>query len=247
MTQPGDAMPRSRRVVMFAVVALVAAGCKLFKPVNPNAPKSKPDERPPAEAAPTPANRTPTVVSPAPASTPGPTKTVQPAPAQNTGLVARPIPNAGNVNDANIAAMVLALNNTDISYARLVPARGERADIREFARRMLTDHVSVNSLVTDLMNKLDVTPEENDASLDMRDESATNRDLMRELTGYAFDSTYIENEIKYHRKFLASIDNVMIPRARNRELQTLLRSVRPAVAAHLAHAEQVRVNVFTKK
>jgi putative membrane protein len=153
----------------------------------------------------------------------------------------------GSVNDANIAAMVLASNNTDISYARLVPSRGERADIKEFASRMLSDHSSVNQLVNDLLKKLDVTPEDNIASLDMRDESANKRDLMRELSGYAFDSTYIENEVAYHQKFLASIDNVMLPRARNAQLRNLLTSVRPAVAAHLAHAEQVRANVLSKK
>jgi putative membrane protein len=70
---------------------------------------------------------------------------------------------------------------------------------------------------------------------------------MRELAGYAFDSTYIENEVAYHRKFLASIDNTMIPRARASELRVLLTTVRPAVAAHLAHAEQVRANVISKK
>jgi putative membrane protein len=149
--------------------------------------------------------------------------------------------------DANIAAMILASNNTDLSYARLVPSRAERADIKEFAQRMLTDHVSVNAQVNELLTKLDLAPEDNVASLDMRDESANKRDIMRELSGYAFDSTYIENEVSYHRKFLASIDNVMLPSARNAQLKSLLTAVRPAVAAHLAHAEQVRANVLAKK
>ena len=153
----------------------------------------------------------------------------------------------GRVTDANIAAMVLALNNTDISYARLAPARAEREDIRKFAERMLTDHTGVNQLVTNLMTKLDLEAEDNVASLDMRDESAEKRDLMREMSGYRFDSTYIENEISYHRKFLAQIDNVLLPAARNAELKGLLTAVRPAVASHLAHAEQVRADVLAKK
>ena len=153
----------------------------------------------------------------------------------------------GRVTDANIAAMVLALNNTDISYARLAPARAEREDIRKFAERMLTDHTGVNQLVTNLMTTLDLEAEDNVASLDMRDESAEKRDLMREMSGYRFDSTYIENEISYHRKFLAQIDNVLLPAARNAELKGLLTAVRPAVASHLAHAEQVRADVLAKK
>ena len=167
-----------------------------------------------------------------------------------TQTAATPAPRAqspGKVSDANIAAMVLALNNTDISYARLAPARAERDDIRKFAERMLTDHTGVNQLVNNLLTKLDLAPEDNVLSLDMRDESADKRDLMREQSGYPFDSTYIENEVTYHRKFLAQIDNVMLPAARNAELKGLLTAVRPAVASHLAHAEQVRADVLAKR
>lgn len=210
---------------MLSLVAVVclASSCRFFKPYDPNAPKSKPAtktaEQPAPQVVEKPAERAPTLQS-------------------------RDI---GSVSDANIAAMVLASNNTDISYARLVPSRADRQDVKQFAARMLTDHTGVNALVTELLAKLDLTPVDNIASLDMRDESADKRDMMRELSGYAFDSTYIENEVSYHRKFLMSIDEIMLPRARNSDLKTLLTSVRPAVAAHLAHAEQTRANVLSKK
>ena len=226
-------MLRHRVVLSLLAVVSLSDACRLFKPVNPNASSEPKAEPAPAEA---PAER---VERAAPQPAVPATR-----PAQQAVMTEKEI---RDVNDANIAAMVLAQNNTDISYARLVPSRAERADIKEFARRMLTDHIGVNGLVTELLKRLDVTPEDNVASLDMRDESAANRDKMRELSGYAFDSTYIENEVMYHRKFLASIDRVLLPRARNHDLQTLLTSVRPAVAAHLAHAEQVRANVLSRK
>jgi putative membrane protein len=153
----------------------------------------------------------------------------------------------GNLRDRNIAAMLLAFNNTDVSYARLVPSRAQRDDVKQFAERMLTDHVGVNALVTELLAKRDMAAEDNLASLDLRDESATKRDLMRDLSGFAFDSAYVTNEVSYHQKFLAAIDNVMAPAARNDDLKTLLNTIRPAVAAHLAHAEQLWSNVMTKR
>jgi putative membrane protein len=181
-------------------------------------------------------------VTPPVASQPSPTwptPAVAPSSARSSG--------AGRTADGNIAAMLLASNNTDISYARLVPARAQRAEVKKFAERMLTDHNGVNALVTDLLRKLDLAPADNEASLDLRDESANKRDIMRELSGFAFDSTYIENEISYHRKFLETLDTIMIPRTRNGELRNLLVIIRPAVAAHLAHAEQVRAEVLAKK
>lgn len=153
----------------------------------------------------------------------------------------------GSLRDANIAAMLLASNNTDISYARLVPSRTQRDDLRQFAERMLTDHTGLNALINQLLARLDMGPEENLASLDMRDESATRRDLMRDLSGFAFDSAYITNEVSHHQKFLASIDNVMLPRARHEELRALLTTLRPAVAAHLAHAETLWANVMARR
>jgi len=228
-------MPR-RTLLMLIALPTVAVGCRFFRPIDPNAPRPS-EERPAAPVNQPAAAPTPSAAAPAAAAAP------------TTAPSGRDTRIRSNLrwNDANVAAMVLALNNTDISYARLVPARAEREDIRKFGERMLTDHTGVNALVTSLLRKLDVTAEDNEASLDMRDESAEKRDLMRELNGRAFDSTYIENEVKYHQKFLAALDEVLISAARNAELKTLLTNVRPAVAGHLAHAEQVRADVLAKK
>lgn len=236
----------SRMLVSLVAVAALATGCKFFKPIDPNAkPKESAPRQVPTTSAPAAAPATPAAGAPAPTNR---------APATAAKQPDRNVPR-GSLSDANIAAMVLALNNTDISYARLALARAsdsaasraQRADVKQFASRMLTDHVGVNGLVTQLLTKLDMAPEDNDLSLDLRDESANKRDLMRELTGYAFDSTYMENEVAYHQKFLAQIDNLMLRDARNTELKQLLTNVRPAVAAHLAHAEQVRADVLAKK
>lgn len=215
-------------------------------PVSAPPPVSPPVSAPQPVSPPvtTPQPSVPPVAAPQPTTPPESTPQTQfmtPAP------LPKPAPRRGTLGDANIAAMVLALNNTDISYARLVPARAQRDDVIKFADRMLTDHTGVNGLVTDLLRKLDLAAVDNITSLDLRDESAHNRDILRELSGFAFDSTYMENEVSYHRKFLTTIDNDMLPSARNAELRSLLVSIRPAVAAHLAHAEQTRANVLAKK
>ncbi|HJQ19913.1 MAG TPA: DUF4142 domain-containing protein [Gemmatimonadaceae bacterium] len=228
-------LPRTRRILPAAALLCgTLTGCRLFKPVDPNG-SSEPKRAPEQTTAPAASATTTEASSPAP-------EIRQPEPAAPSAPK-----EIGALHDQNIAAMLLASNYTDISYAQLVPARAERTDVKDFAKRMLTDHTGVNMLVRDLLTKLDLTPEDNTASLDMRDESSERRDALRELNGYAFDSTYIENEVRYHQRFLTAIDDVMLPHVRNDELRTLLSSIRPAVAAHLAHAEQVRANVLSKK
>ena len=167
-----------------------------------------------------------------------------PAPAAVSPVVTvRPtIPNAPS--DEDIAAILLAANYTDISYAKLVtPVRTQTAAVQDFAKQMLTDHTGVNQKANDLFAAINLTPEDNLTSLDFRDESATKRDIMRELSGRAFDSTYITNEISYHTKLLDALDKVLIPGSRNLQLKQFLTNIRPAVAAHLGHAQDVRTTL----
>jgi putative membrane protein len=91
--------------------------------------------------------------------------------------------------------------------------------------------------------KTNITAEDNKASLDMRDESAAKRDTLRELRGAQFDSSYMANEVRYHTRLLSTLDSVLIPAAKNRDLKSLLTSVRPAVAAHLEHAQRVQAGL----
>ncbi|MBA3671827.1 MAG: DUF4142 domain-containing protein [Gemmatimonadaceae bacterium] len=151
------------------------------------------------------------------------------------------------VSDASVMAIVLAANNTDLSYARLAPARARQPEVLAFAQRMTTDHTLLNGVIGDLATKLRIAPEDHAISLDMRDESAGKRDVLRELSGRAFDSTYMANEIQYHRKLLVAIDSVLLPSARRPELHEFITALRPAVSAHLAHAEQTRAVIAARR
>ena len=151
------------------------------------------------------------------------------------------------LDDGNIVAIVLAANNTDLSYARLVPGRAASAEVKAFAARMTTDHTLLSARAADIALRHGITAEDDATSLDFRDHSAARRDVLRELTGARFDSTYVENEILYHTELLAALDRVLIPRAHNAELKQFVVTLRPAVSAHLAHAEQVRATLAARR
>ncbi|MCL4213993.1 MAG: DUF4142 domain-containing protein [Gemmatimonadales bacterium] len=161
--------------------------------------------------------------------------------ASGCGLT-RSAPGAGTpssgpaLSDANIAAIVVAANNADILYADLALAKSRDADIRAFATMVKKDHEAVNQAAVALVTRLKVTPVDNEASFDLRDDAETKRLILRELEDFAFDSAYSANEVSYHRSVLGTIDRALIPSASNAELKALLVQVRPAVAAHLEHA-----------
>jgi putative membrane protein len=151
------------------------------------------------------------------------------------------------VSDGNIVAIVLAANNTDLSYARLAPARARSADVKAFAQRMMTDHTILNAKVNDIAARNGIAGVDNSTSLDFRDHSADRRDVLRELDGARFDSVYAANEVQYHAELLAAINTTLAPNARNSELREFVSLLKPAVSAHLAHAEQMRAALATRK
>ena len=144
------------------------------------------------------------------------------------------------VSDANIAAIVVAANNADIAYANLALSKAQSPGVRAFAQTMINDHSGVNRNATDLVTRLGLTPVENSVSLDLRDNSETIRDRLRDNEGMDFDKAYLDNEMEYHNKLLQTMDDMLIPSAQNPELKTLLRNTRLAVTAHLEHAKAVR-------
>jgi len=140
------------------------------------------------------------------------------------------------LTDANIAAVVVQANTIDILYAEMALAKSQTSAVREFATMTKRDHESVNEAAVALVTRLGVTPVDNELSFDLRDDAETKRLTLRDFEGFAFDSAYTANEIDYHITLLGAMDSVLIPGASNAELRDLLLAVRPAVAAHLAHA-----------
>jgi putative membrane protein len=149
------------------------------------------------------------------------------------------------LNDRDVAAIFLAANNTDVSYAQVAvaPGRTTTEPVLEFARRMLSDHGGLNKAALELFSTTGIVPRDHVISLDFRAESAAKRDTLRERTGALFDSTYLANEVRYHTRLLGALDSLLIPAARNAELKTMLTRVRPAVAAHLEHAIRIQAEL----
>jgi putative membrane protein len=157
-------------------------------------------------------------------------------------LVTRPAA-AQAPTDPQIAAIVVAANQVDIDAARLVPGRAAAADVKAFAKQMITDHSAVNAAAVRLVTKLHVVPEPSATSRKLTDDGAAGRKTLAPMHGAAFDRAYIGNEVAYHQAVLDAIDKVLIPNAKNAELKALLEQTRPAIAAHLEHAKQIQASL----
>jgi putative membrane protein len=148
--------------------------------------------------------------------------------------------NSTGLSDANIAAIVVGANKIDISAGKIALQRSKNSEIRKFAKLMITDHNAVLNSAVKLVTKLGVTPVNNDLVATLAGQSAKHEANLRSLSGAAFDKSYIDHEVAYHKAVIGVIEEQLIPSAKNQELRNALISVVPAFKAHLSHSIMVQ-------
>lgn len=154
---------------------------------------------------------------------------------------------AAAVTDPQIAAIVVAANSVDIEAGKLAQSKTKNEKVKQFAETMINDHTAVNKSAVDLVTKLGVTPEESETSRGLTASGEQARARLSGLSGKEFDREYIANEVAYHKLVIDAVDKTLIPNAQNAELKATLVSVRPALVAHLQHAEHLQAELGGKK
>jgi putative membrane protein len=164
------------------------------------------------------------------------------------GLVLAPVAGASaqEINDAQIASIVVTANQVDIDAGKLAQVQSTNGEVKKFANLMVTDHTGVNKSATALVTKLKVTPEDNATSQSLKSGGDTNLKTLKALSGAAFDKAYVDHEVAYHQAVIDAVDKTLIPNAKNAELKALLVKVRPAFVAHLEHAKHLQASLGSK-
>jgi len=147
---------------------------------------------------------------------------------------------AAGPSDPQIAAIVVTANQVDIDAGKLAQSKAQSADVKEFAGRMVTDHMGVNKSASELVKKLHVKPESNPTSESLKQQGEQNVAALHKLSGAEFDKAYVDHEVVYHQAVLDAVDKTLIPSAQNAELKALLVKVRPAFVDHLEHAKKIQ-------
>jgi putative membrane protein len=153
---------------------------------------------------------------------------------------------AQEINDAQIASIVVTANQVDVDAGKLAAATSKNAEVKRFAQLMVTDHTGVNKQAVALVTRLKVTPEDNETSRSLKAGGDKNVAALKALNGAAFDKAYVDHEVAYHQAVLDAVDKTLVPNARNAELKALLVKVRPAFVTHLEHAKHLAASLGTK-
>lgn len=142
--------------------------------------------------------------------------------------------------EAEILHVVMTVNNSEIEAAQLAKARSTDQEVISLANHIIKDHTAVNNRAMALAKRMNLEPDSNEISKSLQAGSATTMASLRNSQGEQFDQGYTEQQVKMHETVLRTIDNTLMPNAKNEELKALLRTSRTSVAAHLDHAKELQ-------
>ena len=144
-----------------------------------------------------------------------------------------------NLDDAQVAAVVQALNSGEIQQAQLAQSKAKSPDVKRFAQKMITAHRDMQTSDAALFSRLQITPSDNAVSNQLKTDVQNNMSTLQSMTGRDFDRDYIDGQVRAHNRALELVDR-MAMNVKSSELRTSLQNARTKIEQHLRDAERIQ-------
>lgn len=148
-------------------------------------------------------------------------------------------PGAMVLSDANVSSIFATANTGEIQMANLALERSRNNAVRTYAQRMIQDHTTANHQLERILESARFRPVPVETTRELETTVQQTIAVLQPLNGTAFDRAYMRSQVDIHRWLLQTLDDALIPSARRRDLDGMLRQNREIVAAHLREAEQI--------
>lgn len=147
--------------------------------------------------------------------------------------------NMSGLDDAQIAAVVQAVNIGQMQAAQLAETKATSPEVKRFARQMATDHQQMETASIAVFSRMQVTPSDSAVSTQLKSDSQGELSNLHGMHGKDFDREYIDSQVRDHNRALELVDRMM-QNAKNPELKADLEKMRPKIEAHMRHAERLQ-------
>lgn len=140
------------------------------------------------------------------------------------------------LTEGRILAILHTADDLAQRFALIEAGLTNNADIRDFAQTMADDHKDLNAAVEQTAQKagIKLAPSEYSRILDKM--GARRRADMVKVIGPRADKAYVQTEILFHQRMLATFDQLLIPNAKSDEVKRVLQLGREVFARHEHHA-----------
>ena len=151
----------------------------------------------------------------------------------------------GGWTSASILAFANAANNAEIREGELAAKKATNAQVKSFARQLVTDHRAMVSDGKSLASKLNVTPDTADDDVrDVVKHSADNvKDLTDKTAGLDWDRDWIDQQIKDHKDVLDKLQDAA-KNTTDAQLRATLEKATGKVQEHLTKAQDLKDNAL---
>src|SRR5215218_8815110 len=157
-----------------------------------------------------------------------------------TALIPRQaaVAQAARLDDPTIIAIFDAANTWDMETGALAAKKGTTKEVRDFGAMLARDHQAVRQQGRDLVKKLGVHPTPPKDFAMAKDHAAAMKSL-QSRTGKAFDRSFLEHEVAFHKAVIDAVNTSLLPALKNEEARALVTKITPAFQAHMVAAQNL--------
>jgi putative membrane protein len=146
------------------------------------------------------------------------------------------------LSDSNIVFLLDEANKADSAAGAIALKKATRADVKAFAKLMMSEHHALRQAGVQLAKELKVAPappEHNPIAGYTRNEAAA---LQKTPKGAEFDRTYIDHEVAVHQAVL-DFANMARVTTKTPQLKELIEKAVPIIRKHLEQAESIQKQI----
>lgn len=144
------------------------------------------------------------------------------------------------LSDAQILQITHVANVGEIEQAKLAQTKAKDARVKSLAAMMIKDHKDADTKGAALAKKASFNPATSSVASSLEGDAQSATDNLKSQTGADFDKSYVDAQVKEHQAVLDTIDQKLAPAAQNPDLKAYLTAVRPKIAMHLQHAQDLQ-------
>jgi putative membrane protein len=145
----------------------------------------------------------------------------------------------GGLTDANIVALLDAANKADSSAGALAAKKATNAEVKAFARLMMSEHHALRAAGQALAKQLGVEPKAPERDPLAPYVANEIRTLQSTAKGAEFDRVYIDNEVSVHQAVLDLANQARVT-TQTPQLKELIEKAVPVIRKHLDQATELQ-------
>ncbi len=140
------------------------------------------------------------------------------------------------MSDPRILRVLRLVNDAEIAAGNLALSKATDVTVRQYAEKMVDEHMAANERLSALLRSEGVLPEESPLSINVTEDALLGSAVLSSLTGAPFDVAYVDLQVAMHGKTLFLLESLFARTAQNGQLIAELDQMRAAVQAHLNDA-----------